>query len=72
MEQWNDGILGTFVFPTLQLFVFNSLFQHSAIASLRAHHSNIPWKRHKPRAIKKSLISTNCRISETFKYENRK
>jgi len=29
-------------------------------------YSIIPWKWHKPGAIKKSLISINCRISETF------
>ena len=37
--------------------IFTTLFQYSII----------PWKWHKPGTIKRSLISTNCRISETFK-----
>jgi len=30
---------------------------------------NIPWKRHKPGAIKRSLISNKCRVSETYNYK---
>jgi hypothetical protein len=56
MEEWNNGFEGVF----LQLKWFISVF----IPNIPAfHYSIIPWKWHKIGAIKRPLISNNCRIS---------
>ena len=54
MRLWKPGILECW---DIGLFENEPLF----------HYSIIPWNWYKPGAIKRSLISTNFRISETLK-----
>ena len=54
MRLWKPGILECW---DIGLFENEPLF----------HYSIIPWKWYKPGAIKRSLISTNLRISKTLK-----
>jgi len=52
MEYWNDGLEG--VFLQLKWFI-SALIPNTPVFQ----HSGVPWKWHKPGAIKRSLISNN-------------
>jgi hypothetical protein len=67
MEQWSDGTMGELVLNEVEGKEFfdnlNGLF--SLLPSI-FQHSILPCRWHKQVAIKKLVISTSCRNSETY------